>query len=112
MSDAREVLRLDAELVRAVRADVERFAMRSPIVDAPELAGPGIGGVGLKLESLQPTGSFKIRGAAAKIGSLDPSELAQRPRSTSPRATSSGASVARPASASISAGHCCPLDSR
>ena len=77
MGDASEVVRLDAGLVRDVRADVERFAVRSPVVDVPELASEGIGGVGLKLESLQPTGSFKVRGAAAKIGSLAPSELAR-----------------------------------
>lgn len=77
MSDAKEVRSLDAGLVRAVRADVERFAIRSPVVDAPELVSRGIGRVGLKLESLQPTGSFKIRGAAAKIGSLAPTELAR-----------------------------------
>jgi threonine dehydratase len=76
VSDASDLVRLDAGLVRAVRADVERFARRSPIVDAPELAVEGIGGIGLKLESLQPTGSFKIRGAAAKIGGLDRSALA------------------------------------
>lgn len=40
------------------------------MIGAPEL-GPG---VALKLESLQPTGSFKVRGAANRILSLGPAE--------------------------------------
>lgn len=69
--------KLRAGLVRDVRPDVERFAVRTAVLDVPELSVPGVDGVGLKLESLQPTGSFKIRGAAAKIASLSPGELAR-----------------------------------
>ncbi len=43
------------------------------MIDSPELGT----GVGLKLESLQPTGSFKVRGAANRILSLTPSEQAR-----------------------------------
>lgn len=42
------------------------IAVQTPIVDAPDL-GP----VALKVETVQPTGSFKVRGAASKILSLD-----------------------------------------
>jgi len=46
--------------------------LRTPLTEAPELARQsGARSVHLKLENLQPTGSFKIRGAANKILSLD-----------------------------------------
>ena len=70
-------LNLDPGLVREVRPGVERFATRTPVVDVPELSTSAVAGVALKLETLQPTGSFKIRGAAAKITSLGPDELAR-----------------------------------
>lgn len=56
-----------------IRAAIERIAdltVRTPIVDAVGLGE----GVGLKLESLQPTGSFKVRGAANRILTLDADE--------------------------------------
>lgn len=56
-----------------VRAAAERIAgliADTPMIGAPEL-GPG---VTLKLESLQPTGSFKVRGAANRILSLTANE--------------------------------------
>jgi threonine dehydratase len=43
---------------------------RTPIEASPILAGPGGGEVWLKLENLQLTGSFKLRGATNKILSL------------------------------------------
>lgn len=39
----------------------------TPLIRAPELAAPGWDEVSLKLESLQATGTFKVRGAANKI---------------------------------------------
>lgn len=59
---------LDA--IRAVRPDVDRFAVRSPLRPDRALGRDGAAEVLLKLESVQPTGSFKIRGAAAKIAGL------------------------------------------
>ena len=45
---------------------------RTPVIQAPELARiTGARSVGLKMECLQPTGAFKVRGAANKILSLD-----------------------------------------
>ena len=46
--------------------------LRTPLAEAPELVRQsGARSAHLKLECLQPTGSFKIRGAANKILSLD-----------------------------------------
>lgn len=58
--------------IRAVQADVARFADRTPV--RPDAALSTLTGapVSLKLESLQPTASFKIRGAAARIGAIPP----------------------------------------
>jgi threonine dehydratase len=58
--------------VRAARARVAGLAVRTPLlrlhVDAP-------GEVFLKLENLQPIGSFKIRGAGNAIGAAPPERL-------------------------------------
>jgi threonine dehydratase len=58
---------------RPTRADVHAAAARI----APHL-GPtplvASDGFALKLESLQPTGSFKVRGALAALSALDPAE--------------------------------------
>jgi threonine dehydratase len=67
-SAAEIVSRLDFDAaLRAVRA----VARPTPLTEAPllsELVGVP---VLLKLESLQPTGSFKVRGAAARLEMLD-----------------------------------------
>jgi threonine dehydratase len=47
---------------------------RTPVLRTPELENPGINRVFLKLENLQTTGSFKVRGAANRILSLEKSE--------------------------------------
>ncbi len=51
-------------------------ARKTPLIHAPELSRKGGAGteVHLKLELLQPTGSFKIRGATNRIRSLSPEE--------------------------------------
>jgi threonine dehydratase len=49
------------ETVREVRPVVGRVAVRTPLVELPG------GGVHLKLENLQPIGSFKIRGIHAQM---------------------------------------------
>jgi len=58
---------LNLDAIRAVRPLVDQFAIRTPLLHDSALGTE----VSLKLESLQPTGSFKIRGAAAKIVGLD-----------------------------------------
>jgi threonine dehydratase len=59
--------------VRAARASVSVAVLRTPLVrldvDAPAE-------VWLKLENLQPTGSFKVRGAGAALGAVGPECLA------------------------------------
>lgn len=52
---------------------IEKIALQTPLVRAP-FAGVS-GEVWLKAESLQPIGSFKLRGAANKILKLTPDEL-------------------------------------
>ncbi|MAQ17679.1 MAG: threonine ammonia-lyase [Sandaracinus sp.] len=56
--------------LEAARSVVSRFAVRTPLVPAPAL-GPD---VWLKLETDQTTGSFKVRGALAKLASLTPEQ--------------------------------------
>ena len=64
-----------------IRAAAERIAniiVHTPLVRAPfpGIAGPGVGReIYLKAESLQPIGSFKLRGAANKILQLSPDEI-------------------------------------
>jgi threonine dehydratase len=58
---------VDLEVARRAIASV---AVRTPTIDCAELAGPAGGRVALKAESLQGTGSFKLRGALAKVAAL------------------------------------------
>lgn len=46
--------------------------VRTPLVLASELAGPGAAPIYLKLENFQHTGAFKLRGALNRIAQLDP----------------------------------------
>ncbi|MDY7100096.1 MAG: pyridoxal-phosphate dependent enzyme [Actinomycetota bacterium] len=55
----------------AVRPTVERFAEATPVRPCDGFSAVADAHVLLKLDNLQPTGSFKVRGAAARIGSLD-----------------------------------------
>ena len=62
---------------REVRAAAGRIAgqvRRTPVERSRSLAGAGTGSVWLKLENLQRTGSFKLRGATSKILSLSDEE--------------------------------------
>ncbi|HEX9885009.1 MAG TPA: pyridoxal-phosphate dependent enzyme [Longimicrobiales bacterium] len=70
MSAEEVVLPLDAAL-----AAVRQVVPPSPLVEAPDLSRRLGVPVHLKLESLQATGSFKVRGAAARILSLGEAEL-------------------------------------
>ena len=61
--------------VLAARDRVYRMAYNTPLVEEPPLSGRFGGKVLSKLENLQNTGSFKIRGAANKVLSLDRSAI-------------------------------------
>ena len=63
--------------VEAARDRVAGVAVHTPLVPAPGL-GDGDGArVSLKLEGVQPTGSFKVRGAASRIRALAPDVAAR-----------------------------------
>lgn len=66
---------IDLADIRAARGRIAEAAIRSPLVrlEAPEAAAE----VWLKLECLQPIGSFKIRGAANAMALADPDLLAR-----------------------------------
>lgn len=70
--DPGPALDLDAAL-----AAVRSVVTPTPLVRAPELDAHAGRPVWLKLESLQITGSFKVRGAAAHLLSLSPAERAR-----------------------------------
>ncbi len=79
MSDATETL-VGVEMIRAAAARIAGVAVRTPLVRAPYpgLAGRGTGKeIWLKAESLQPIGSFKLRGAANRILQLTAEEIAR-----------------------------------
>lgn len=59
----------DTMLERALHA-VRVGAVRTPVLDAPSLTERIGGRILLKAENLQRTGSFKIRGALARVGML------------------------------------------
>ena len=60
--------------VRTARKRIAGMAVKTPLKSAPELAASDGNQVHLKLENLQTTGAFKIRGAANKILSLSENE--------------------------------------
>jgi len=65
----------DAEIWRevtggAIAERIRRFLRVTPLVHAPALSRRVGADVWLKLESLQRTGSFKLRGAAARLAAL------------------------------------------
>ena len=55
------------------RSRIAGVAVTSPAVPAAMI--PGTGRCWLKLEGVQPTGSFKVRGAASRLGLMDPAAL-------------------------------------
>ncbi len=66
---------LSLDDVRAARARIRRFVRETPLDRTPEL---GLGDqVYAKLELVQPTGSFKLRGALSKLTALSPAERAR-----------------------------------
>ena len=69
------------EDISAAAARIANIAIKTPLVRAPfkGVSGPGTSReVWLKAESLQPIGSFKLRGAANKILQLKPDETPAR----------------------------------
>jgi threonine dehydratase len=61
-----------AEDVLAARAAVEALARRTPVLSSRTISERAGGIVALKAENLQRSGSFKVRGAAAKLAALGP----------------------------------------
>lgn len=68
---------LDAGLVREARAAIFGVAMNTPLVASRCLGSITGHPVFLKLETLQPTGAFKLRGAANALSSLTPEQRAR-----------------------------------
>ncbi len=64
------------ELIQRARDRLDRSVLRTPLL---EFNGPAPGGckIFLKLENLQPIGSFKIRGAGAALALADRGQLAR-----------------------------------
>jgi len=60
--------------VYLARQRIMSLARRTPIIEAPGLSERGNTNIVLKLENLQATGSFKIRGATNKLLSLSEQE--------------------------------------
>jgi threonine dehydratase len=74
MSTPFEGLRPGLDALRAAQRRASAHALRTPLVRLPGL--PGEREVWLKLETLQPIGSFKIRGAANAMAVRTSEELA------------------------------------
>jgi threonine dehydratase len=68
---------LTAEDIRTAAHRLAPVARRTPVVDLQPTALGSSRSVSLKLESMQISGSFKIRGATNKLLSLGPAELAR-----------------------------------
>jgi threonine dehydratase len=57
-------------MIEAARPEVERVARRTPVLSTRTISERAGGTVALKAENLQRTGSFKVRGASAKLAAL------------------------------------------
>src|SRR3954471_7895648 len=66
---------IDLEDVEAARERIAGIVLRTPLV--PLDLGAGMPDVRLKLENLQPTNAYKIRGAANAVAMLSPEERAR-----------------------------------
>jgi threonine dehydratase len=62
--------------IRAARERIAGAAVRTPLVRLPLAEAEAEAEIHLKLETLQPVGSFKIRGAANAVRSAEPATLA------------------------------------
>lgn len=65
---------IELEAVRAAAARLTGIAIHSPLL---RLEGDAPAEIHLKLESLQPTGSFKVRGAGNALATGDPALIAE-----------------------------------
>jgi threonine dehydratase len=72
-----EDLPVRADDVAAAHGRIEGVVVRTPVVPATELSRRSGAEVLLKLEGVQPTGSFKVRGAASVLLDLDAEEAAR-----------------------------------
>ena len=61
---------MDVRAVQAARPAVEDIARRTPVLTSRTFSERAGGQVVLKAENLQSTGSFKVRGAAARLHAL------------------------------------------
>ena len=68
-----ENLPFELDIAQA-RQTISALIRRTPVFRANDLEEPGEGRIYLKLESLQVTGSFKVRGATNRILRLSPEE--------------------------------------
>ncbi len=68
---------LAAEAIRSAKQRIAHIVLKTPLIESPELTERTGASVFLKLEGLQPTGSFKIRGAANKMLNLTSEEKAR-----------------------------------
>ncbi|HEX3122862.1 MAG TPA: threonine/serine dehydratase [Rhodanobacteraceae bacterium] len=66
---------LTLEAIRQARANIAGSAIRTPLVQLNSADAPAQ--IYLKLENLQPIGSFKIRGAANAMACMSPQQLAR-----------------------------------
>ena len=61
---------VSADTIAAARPEVARVAKRTPVLNTRTISERAGGTVVLKAENLQRTGSFKVRGASAKLAAL------------------------------------------
>ncbi|GLQ56476.1 hydroxyectoine utilization dehydratase EutB [Devosia nitrariae] len=67
---------MDLRAFEDAQAAIKSIACRTPLVETPEFSDGGRR-VLLKLETAQPTGAFKLRGAANALSRLSPQEAAR-----------------------------------
>ncbi|HEV7276253.1 MAG TPA: hydroxyectoine utilization dehydratase EutB [Devosiaceae bacterium] len=67
---------MEPAVFEAAQQAIKGVACRTPLVEAPTLSRPDRR-VRLKLETAQPTGAFKLRGAANALARLSPSAAAR-----------------------------------
>lgn len=65
---------ISLQSIYAARSAIAGTALRTPLVPAPTLSARVGRDIRLKLETTQPTGAFKIRGAANALARLDPED--------------------------------------
>jgi len=68
---------MQLEAVYRARRAISGVAIRTPLVPAPMLSAEASRDVRLKLETTQPTGAFKLRGAASALAALAEEERAR-----------------------------------